>query len=209
MNRPPKIPAGERLPLDSYIEDFNQHFWNIREEGFWKLERQQTFQEPGVESWEAFARGDWDESLRLLSQQRDHYTRYLNEIAEHGFRLHRVRVVEEPVTPYLQWELHLLHLKAQCGERTRVVGPDSVQALENGSPLPEVIVLGFSVMYEIVYDEQGILRGGVRCADRDVIDAWRGFISELHASGEDLTSYFPRSVAPLGPPSVPAAARIR
>jgi hypothetical protein len=44
--------AGERLELAAYRADFRQHFWQVDQLGFWKLERQQFFQEPGDASWE-------------------------------------------------------------------------------------------------------------------------------------------------------------
>ena len=39
--------AGERMDLDDYYADFERHFWHVKE--FWKLERGQTFAEPGDE----------------------------------------------------------------------------------------------------------------------------------------------------------------
>lgn len=55
----PDIAHGEPLTLAEYQADFARHFWNIDQRGFWKLERQQFFREPGDASWEAFARGEW------------------------------------------------------------------------------------------------------------------------------------------------------
>ncbi|ANW18887.1 DUF6879 family protein [Streptomyces clavuligerus] len=200
--------TGERLELDVYRADFQQYFWNIGDLGFWKLERQQHFQEPGVESWEAFHRGDWEESLRLLAGPGGHYQEHLKKVADHGFALHRVRVVEEPIVPYLQWELNLLKLKAECGERTRVIGPERVRGLEDEGPLPEIIVLADFVLYEIVYDADGILAGGVRHKEPATVSAWREFIKNLHAEGEEMVEFFRRRVADLSPPDVsgPSAA---
>lgn len=53
MLSPQADSRGQRLGLDDYSEDFSRHFWRSGSEGFWKLERQQSFQEPGVESLEA------------------------------------------------------------------------------------------------------------------------------------------------------------
>jgi hypothetical protein len=195
-------PWGERLALESYLEDFDQRFWEIGEEGFWKLERQQTFKEPGVESWEAFARGDWEQSLRLIAEQRNHYSSYFAKIAAHDFSLHRVRIVEEPVSPYLQWELHLLNLKAECGERTRVIGPERVSSLESDRPLPELVVLGDSTVYEIQYDNDGILEGAIRFTEGEVIEAKAKLIKRLFAEAEGLETFFRRKILPLGPPNV-------
>ncbi|MFJ4909720.1 DUF6879 family protein [Streptomyces sp. NPDC093249] len=202
MSSPRAGGPGRRLALDEYLQDFDRHFWSSGPEGFWKLERQQTFQEPGVESWEAFHRGHWDESLALIEGQRGHYEAYFRRIAGSGFALHRVRCVEEPVSPYLQWELHLLRLKAEYGEDTRVLLGDGIGRYEAGRPLAEIIVLGSSVMYEIVYDDEGRLAGGIRFDDPGEVSRCRGAIQEMHRSGEPLADYFARRVAPLPPPVV-------
>lgn len=193
---------GLRLALDDYTEDFSRHFWRSGSEGFWKLERQQSFREPGVESWEAFRKGRWDESLVLIEGRRGHYEEYFRRIAGSGFALHRVRCVEEPISSYLQWELHLLHLKAQCGEDTRVLGRDGILRYETQHPLPEVVVLGSSVMYEVLYDGDGKLAGGMRFDDPRVISRWRKTIQEMHRIGEPLDDFFARRVAQLPPPAV-------
>ncbi|MEV0776587.1 DUF6879 family protein [Streptomyces sp. NPDC050428] len=200
--------SGDRLALDDYLEDFDKRFWNagsFGEAGFWKFERQQSFREPGVESWEAFFRGDWDASLALIAGQRSHYEQYFQKIADHGFGLHRVRVVEEPVTPYLQWELHLLRLKEQCGEDTRIVQADAISLLESGTQLPEIAIIGSSALYEIIYDDDGTLDGGVRYTDGRLIAECREIIRGIHRSGEQLDSFFKRRVLSLPPPEVEGA----
>ncbi|WP_329386686.1 DUF6879 family protein [Streptomyces sp. NBC_01716] len=197
--------SGERLELDAYLEDFDKRFWNAGtsdEASFWKLERQQSFKEPGVASWEAFSRGDWDTALALIAEQRSHYERYFQKIAEHGFGLHRVRVVDEPVTPYLQWELHLLRLKEQCGEDTRIAKVSDLSPLESGTRLPEIAIIGSSALYEIIYDDDGKLAGGIRYTDGGLIAECRKLIRGIHGSGEQLASFFKRRVASLPPPAV-------
>ncbi|WP_405936901.1 hypothetical protein OG338_09510 [Streptomyces sp. NBC_00726] len=41
--------VGECLALDDYSADFGRHFWRSGSDGFWKLERQQSFREPGIQ----------------------------------------------------------------------------------------------------------------------------------------------------------------
>jgi hypothetical protein len=202
MHSPRAVGPGLRLGLDDYLEDFNCHFWRSGPEGFWKLERQQSFREPGVESWEAFRRGHWDESLALIEGQRGHYEEYFQRIAGCGFALHRVRCVEMPISPYLQWELHVLQLKAQCGEDTRVLSGEGIRRYEAERTLSEIVVLGPSVMYEVVYDDEGTLAGGIRFADPHDISRCRQAIQEMHQSGEPLDDFFSRHVARLPPPTV-------
>ncbi|MFS7874998.1 MULTISPECIES: DUF6879 family protein [Streptomyces violaceusniger group] len=191
---------GEALPLGAYRRDFRERQWTIDGQDSWKLERGQHFREPGFTSWEAFARGDWDGSLRLIEEERDYLREFSQEVEDHRITLYRVRVVEQPITPYLQWELHLLRLRAECGERIRVVGPEHLADLERSEPLPELLTLGDSTTYRIRYTDQGILDGAVRFTDAGITSRCRALTRDLYDAGEDLESYFAREVAHLPPP---------
>jgi hypothetical protein len=191
---------GERLERADYLADFDRHFWSIGEPGFWKLQRQQYFREPGYDTWEAFARGDWDESLRLLEDGRAAIADEHRRVDARGFSVRWVRVVEEPLTPYLQWELNVLRVREDCGSVVRVVRPHQVTALETAGPLPEIHTLGGTVMYQAIYGEDGALAGALRYTDPDLIARCQRVIADLHASGELLADYFEREVAGLKPP---------
>ncbi|MEO3769008.1 DUF6879 family protein [Micromonospora sp. B9E7] len=191
---------GERLRLEDYWADFEDRFWRTGAPGFWKLERQQTFKEPGDEGWQAFADGRWEDSLRILGARRPEFQSYYRRIAENGFATRRVRVVEEPLTPYLQWELHVLRLRHEFGGLTRVVDADAVAAAESGGQLPEIYTLGTEVMYEAVYDADGVLAAARRWRDPELVASCQSFIESLYHRGEPLDEYFTRVVAPMGPP---------
>ena len=192
--------SGELLALDDYWADFDQRFWKTVPPGFWKLERQQTFKEPTDEGWQAFAAGRWDESLRILDARRPEFNDYYRRIADSGFATRRVRVVQEPLTPYLQWELHVLRLRHEYGGLTRVVGPGGVAAVEVDGPLPEIYTLGTDVMYEAIYDADGVLEAARRWRNPRVVARCQEFIESLYIDGEPLDEYFARAVAPLEPP---------
>ncbi|WP_369033236.1 DUF6879 family protein [Streptomyces adonidis] len=189
------------MALDAYYADFEKHFWNSATLGFWKLERQQTFKEPGYDSWEAFARGAWDESLRLLEAGRADMAEYHHKIDRHGFTARRIRVVEEPLSDYMQWELHALRIRDQCGGTVHVIRADQVTQFEDDGPLPEIYTLGSHVMYQAVYDEQGILESVRKFVDPDLILRCQGFLESLYNAGEPLADWFDEHVAPLPPPS--------
>jgi hypothetical protein len=192
--------AGEYLPLDEYLADFDRHFWRIAALGFWKLERQQVFQEPNEESWRAFARGDWDAALAAISAKRPAFEQYYGRIARQGFVNRRVRIVERPITPYLHWEFHVLLLRHAHGGLTRVVPAERVSPSEKAGPLPEVYTLGTRVMYEAVYDDEDILTGARRYTDPDLIVRTQRFIADLYDLGEPLDVFFAREIEPLSPP---------
>ncbi|MFF3068142.1 DUF6879 family protein [Kitasatospora sp. NPDC057904] len=191
----------ERMELRDYYAEFEEIFWRINALGFWKLERRQTFKEPGYDSWEAFAAGDWENSTGILEAGRSDMEGYHRRIAERGFSACRVRIVEEPISAYLQWELHALRVRDQSGGPIRVVGPERVARFETGGLLPEIYTLGSEVMYEAVYDEDGVLESVRRFADHDLILRCRRFIADLYADGEPLEAFFAREVAVLSPPT--------
>ncbi|MFI0821709.1 DUF6879 family protein [Streptomyces sp. NPDC021098] len=192
---------GEVLSLDAYRRDFRERQWTIDGQDSWKLERQQRFREPGFASWDAFARGDWDESLRLIEEERDYLREFSQEVEDHRITLYRVRVAEQPIAPYLQWELHLLRLRAECGEKIRVVGPEHLAELERSEPLPELLTLGDRTTYQIRYSDHGILDGAVRYLDEATTARCRALTRDLYDVGEDMASFFAREVAHLPPPN--------
>ncbi|MFE7869989.1 DUF6879 family protein [Micromonospora wenchangensis] len=193
---------GEQLDLADYWADFEDRFWKTAPPGFWKLERQQTFKEPGDEGWRAFTEGRWADSLRILEARRPEFADYYRRIAETGFATRRVRVVDEPLTPYLQWELHVLRLRHEYGGLTRVVDSARVADAESACALPEIYTLGTEVMYEAVYDADGVLAAARRWRDPELVARCQAFIESLYRDGEPLDAFFARAVAPLEPPRI-------
>lgn len=192
--------AGQRLSEAEYRADFRKIFWTITEHDFWKLERVQVFQEPGDDSWEAFDRGDWPQALRLIEQRRESFLDDARRMDAMGLTSYRVRVVATPVTPYLQWELHLLRLMGECSDRIRVATPQQIAHLEKAGPVPEVVTLGNHATYEILYTDDGILDGAIRYTDADITTRCREIIQRLYAAGEDVSTFFDRDVAHLPAP---------
>ncbi|GII90735.1 DUF6879 family protein [Sinosporangium siamense] len=200
---PPLIAArGKRLLRDAYLRDFRSRRAAIHNASSWKLERRQHFEEQESPSREAFRRGDWGLALRLLDAKRDSILRTLRQDRDNNSVLHRVRVVESPLTPYLQWELHSLRLQAELGKPIRVVTAEAVNPFETSGMLPEVVVLGSQVLYEVIYTEMGVPNGAIRFTDPDLVRCWEAFIQDLYHDGEDVVAYVDRRIAPLPPPQM-------
>lgn len=190
---------GHALDLDGYNRDFAEH-WEQIQDVFWKLERIQTFREPGEPSWEAWISGGWDEALAVMDADRAALSdEYLADVAS-GMEFRRLRIVEFPVSHYLQWELHALRIRAAQGEQIRVLDAAKCGHLEARAPLPELTILGIRAMYEILYDDTGTLCGGRRLTDPDVIRACRSELTDLYQQAEDFASFFQREIAPLPAP---------
>lgn len=189
--------AGERMDLDDYYADFERHFWHVKE--FWKLERGQTFAEPGDESWQAFNSGDWGLSMRRLAERRSDLLDYHRQASQAGVATWRIRVVEKPFSAYLQWELNLLKIRDETGGPIRILDVAEVAEFEEEGPLPEIYTLDDQVMYQAIYDDQGVLAYALKYNDPDLIRRSRQFIRRLYDRGELISSYFAREIAGLPP----------
>jgi hypothetical protein len=203
--RAPALPMeqGEQLTDDAYGHDFRQRRTAVRNGDSWKLERLQHFEEEGSDSREALRRGDWEAALGLMEARRDALRRAAQEDERRGSPFRRVRVVEEPLTPYMQWELHSLRQRAQCGHGIRVIQADVVAAAESDGRLPELVILDNRTLYCVLYTEAGVAEGAVRFTDPDIVRPWVAYIRDAYLAGEDVVSYFDRAVAHLAAP--PAA----
>ncbi|MFJ9846997.1 DUF6879 family protein [Kitasatospora sp. NPDC101155] len=192
---------GERLVREDYKRDFRERDAQVRDRDSWKLERLQYFEEQGSPSRDALRRGDWEEALRLLEDRRGALLAIGREDEERNSFFHRVRVIEKPLTAYLQWELHSLRMRAECGERVRIIPAEKLAGTEEFSPLPEAVILGGRTLYQVLYAETGTPIGAVRYTDPELVDRWENYIKDLYEAGEDVQTYFDREVAHLPPPS--------
>ncbi|MET9218630.1 DUF6879 family protein [Streptomyces sp. NPDC088197] len=191
----------ERLARPAYHEEFFRILKSgVRSQD--KLERGQHFQERGFASWEAFAAGRWEEALALIEERRPAYARQFAEAEELGVAQRRLRVVEFPVTPYVQWELHVLRLRAAVGDRIRVLDARTIADIERERTVPEVVILGDVVMYEVQYDDEGNADGARRYAEPALIAETRAGFASLYARGEPFGDFFDREIATLSPPVI-------
>ncbi|MCX5397726.1 DUF6879 family protein [Streptomyces sp. NBC_00102] len=166
-----------------------------------KLERGQNFKERGFASWEAFAAGQWDKALSLIEERRDAYVQQVEEVDRLGVLQRRLRVVEFPVTPYVQWELHVLRLRVEVGDRIRLLDARTIADIEDDRPVPEVVILGNRVMFEVRYDDDGNAAGANRFTDAALIEETSAGFDVLYEQGEEYGDFFDREIATLSEPS--------
>jgi hypothetical protein len=198
--------AGEVLrPTRAYLDDTARYWPRI--DRFDKLERIQHFREPYDASWRAFAAGRWEESLDLTEHNRPNVVAEFAEDARLGYRSYRVRVVEYPIDPYLQWEMHRFKVRVDCGENIRIISRDAVVKFEKDGIVPELIFMGSLAMYEVLYDQTGVLAGGRKFTDPDLIASCRAETRALYAGGEDFRTFFDREIASLPPVVEPELTR--
>jgi hypothetical protein len=182
---------GRELKLDDYFEDFEDRFWQV--DSSWKLERRQDFREPDVPSWAAMAEGDWRRAHLLADQMGDGIREHQRRLDAKGIVQRRLRVVEVPLSDYLRWELYVLRIRADLGERIRVLSPTDVTSWETGGPLPEIIVLGDRTVYQVRYDGDGIVTGAKLLTDPRIAASCRNELEALWRQGEELSSFLTRT----------------
>lgn len=198
MPRPLGSAAGERMELDPYFADFGRDYASARE--FWKLERGQSYAEPGEPDWQAFNRGDWAESMRLMEADREELAGLSQEDKARGMIARRVRIVALPLTPYIHWELYALRIRDGLCESIRVLLDTEIADLEDQGPLPDIYTIDRRVMYQAVYNDDGVLENALKYTDGELVSQCRDFIVGLYDRGEPLGSFFEREIAHLPPP---------
>ncbi|WP_329033379.1 hypothetical protein OIE71_12900 [Streptomyces sp. NBC_01725] len=192
---------GERLVSKDYKRDFRERRSLIQDGASWKLERRQYFEEQNSPSRDALTRGDWQEALRLLAEDRDDFLTKAAKDRSRGYTFHRVRIVEYPITPYVQWEMHSLVQQDELGSgRVRVVTADKVAHAEKSQQLPEIVVLDSQTLYNVIYSDTGVPMGSIRFTDEQHVNSWERYIRSLYEIGEDIATYFAREIAPLPAP---------
>lgn len=200
LERIPDLPA-RRLAREDYLKDYWAEYERINGD-FFKLERAQEFREIGDPSWEAFADGDWRLALELNEADRETAEEMANKDRRLGIRTRRIRVVEEPISPYVQWEMQFFRLLAEAGQELRVLPAAQLRAWETDRPVPELAVLGDRVLYQVMYDRSGTPCGARRIDDPRVIRACLAELALLFDRAEPLLRFFDREIAPLPAPSV-------
>lgn len=195
MNKSPGSLSGRRLASAQYLEDYSRRYEDTRDTTSWKFERLQNFIESDDDSWQEFDRGNWERSLERFKARGPKLQAEATEDAERGIELYRVRVVAEPISPYLLWELNALKVRSEYGEKIRVVDAELVQEFEQDGELPEILTLGEETVYQVLYNEDGVLEGAICSTERSDVKQWVKFIKKLYKKGEEIESFFARRVA--------------
>ena len=188
------------LPLDDYIADYNTISGSL-DGDIWKSERAQSFREPGNPSWEAFVAGRWDDAVASAAESLPELIDYFAGLAGQGSRFYRVRAVEFPLTAYLHWELYVLRVRAQAGERIRIALPRVTASAESlHGTIPELVILGHAAGYVVDYGADGTPRGAEKFVDADAILRCRAVLQKIYDESADFEQFFVSEVEPLGEP---------
>jgi hypothetical protein len=122
MHPPEWALAGStRLDLDQFGAEFTRA-WSRLEWRFLKLECWQAYQEfEASESQAAYQRGDVNAARELLQQEAAADRPLYEDVERRHIEYARVRLLQEPLSPYLEYELLSYRIRADMGENIEVV----------------------------------------------------------------------------------------
>lgn len=155
----PTLPkSNDYIPLAEFRSHFNQLFMSMSS-NFSKLERAQSYQEPGNESLAAYLKGDKREAANLLKLPIEGWDERFNYVAQANIPWTRVRLVEFPMTPYLEWEFLTYQRSARYGERILVtdITNDPKGSLAKSSS--DFVMFDNRIVLAHDYGVDGILKG--------------------------------------------------
>lgn len=180
------------------IEKFGAAFasaWSKIESRFLKLECWQAYRElEASESQAAYQRGDVDTARELLQQEAEADRPLYEDVDRRGLEYARVRLVQEPLSAYLGYELLSYRIRAEMGERIEVVRCDPALRLPDERHFD---VLLFDAHTALIHDygtgHVGRQTGGWLTHDPNAIAKLEEMISTLRQDATPLQQYLDKA----------------
>src|SRR5712691_8043000 len=162
--------SSTRVSLGEFSSEFSEAWTQIKSR-FVKLECWQRYQELGAnESQEAYNHGDIARAQVLLKTEAEADRSLYEDIGRQGIDYVRIRLVQHPLTSYMQYELLAYKIRAQMGESIEVVECDPNVKLPNDDYFDFLL---FDRHTALIHDygsgEVGLQSGGWVTHDSDVI----------------------------------------
>jgi hypothetical protein len=179
-----------RLTLDEFQSRFSDA-WSKLDSRFLKLECWQSYQEAeGSESQEAYNRGNIATARDLLLREAEADRPLYEDVTARGIDYARIRLVQEPVTPYLKYELIAYEIRAAMGENIEVVRFDPVLRLPNEDHFDFLL---FDQHTALIHDygsgDSGVQTGGWLTHSMDVITSLEQEALKLRRNAVPLPRY--------------------
>lgn len=179
----------ERLDRAEYFTDYLRKREASSADSI-KLEVAQVFREPGDRSFDAFECGDLASSQEAMQDKRDAARKEFSRLALRRIAVKRIRVVETPLTPYLEWELQVLLHRAEMGEDIRVAPelPGGFSGAEIPNP-PELLAIGTEVLWRVLYEPNGGSIGAYRAMPDSLLKEIYEEVDSFHGESQELAEW--------------------
>ncbi|MEV0402985.1 DUF6879 family protein [Actinoallomurus sp. NPDC050550] len=189
---PPAWALTDSARLD--LEEFGKAFagaWLQIESRFLKLECWQTYRElEANESQQVYERGDIESARELLRQEAELDRPLYEEVSRRNIEYARVRLIQEPLSAYLQYELLSYRIRADMGENIEVVRCDPALYLPDERHFDFLL---FDRHTALIHDygagEVGLQAGGWLTHEPSVITVLEETVSSLRRKAIPLQEY--------------------
>lgn len=184
------LTGSARLDLPQFAAEFATA-WSLLETRFIKLECWQQYHEADTnESQAAYLRGDLDTARVLLQREAEEDQPLYDDVEQRCLDYARIRLVQEPLTAYLDYELLSYDIRAHLGEHIEVVRCDPTLRLPNDEYFD---VLLFDRHTALIHDystgEVGRQTGGWVTHEPSTIATLDTTIATLRRTAEPLRRY--------------------
>jgi len=176
------------------IDGFQSHFasaWSSIKFRFLKLECWQTYLElEANESQDAYGRGDFAGARASLNLEAEADRPLYKDIQEHGIDYARIRLIQEPLTDYLRYELMAYDIRERMGENIEVVRSDPLLLLPNDDYFDWLL---FDRHTALIHDygqgEAGLQSGGWVTRDTTTIATLESKAAALRRTATSLADF--------------------
>jgi uncharacterized protein DUF6879 len=188
--RPPAwaLRDGRRLDLDGFSAEFSQA-WSALSFRFLKLECRQSYREIETnESQAAYESGDIERARNLLTCEAEADRPLYDDIAKKGIDYARVRLIQEPLSAYLQYELISYRIRHTMGENIEVVRLPAEVTVPNGDYFDFLL---FDRRLALIHDygNVGAQSGGWLTRNPDTVQALERTVLELRKTAIPIQRY--------------------
>lgn len=189
------VEKGTRLGLDGFGAEF-ERAWSGLESRFLKVESWQAYREAeSNESQRAYEEGDHARARALLREEAEADRPLYEDVRRRGIDFARIRIVQEPLTDYLRYELMSYQIRLEMGEKIEAARVSADVSLPDGHSFDERYFdfLLFDRRAALIHDyghgTAGIQTGGWLVRDSDALEALEARALALRADTEDLHRY--------------------
>jgi hypothetical protein len=143
--------------------------WSRLQARFLKLKCWQTYQEhEPIKSQMAYDDGDMDRARELVRQEAEADRSFYADMKVRKLAYIRVRVVQEPLTPCVGYELMAYRIRATMGETVEVVSCDDELSLPNEEYFDFLLFDRHTALIHD-YGDKGLQSGGWLVTDSEII----------------------------------------
>jgi hypothetical protein len=177
-------------PNAAYLapSDFKEHFkqaWNDAQSRFFKIERRQSYNQAGDESFEAYISGDYETARHLVRKGVLAQDEMYAQARARGIDLVRLRLIQQPLSDYLRYyEIPSYFASEELGERIGFV-----EVAKDNDALPDCIIFDAHLMFINAYDGLDRLVGAIEIMDHNEIDRYLGLAESLLVESQPLGDF--------------------